>query len=226
LVVQFSAAIEVREPKPDEEEKLYDISKINFDRLRQEFEHSPKKNTLVQNLREAVEKRLRKLLRQNPLRADFQQHYEQIVAEYNREKDRATIEQTFEALFTFSQTLDEEQDRAIREGLDEESLAIFDLLNKSDLTAGEIKRIKAISVQLLETLKAEKLRIDHWRDKEFTRDAVRVTIHDFLWGEATGLPADSFTEKDVDDKTDDVFRHIYRAYPSLPSPFYDAQPMR
>ena len=35
-----------------------------------------------------------------------------------------TIEQTFYALLTFMQELSEEESRAIREGLDEESLAI------------------------------------------------------------------------------------------------------
>ncbi|MEO7479523.1 MAG: hypothetical protein ABIT70_02805 [Sulfuriferula sp.] len=54
----------------------------------------------VQNLRQAVEQRLQRLLLQNPLRTDFQQHYELIVSEYNREKDRATLETTFEALFS------------------------------------------------------------------------------------------------------------------------------
>jgi type I restriction enzyme, R subunit len=67
---------------------------------------------LVQNLRQAVENRLQLLLQQNPLRADFQQHYERIVAEYNREKDRVTIERTFEALFKLVQELSEEESRA------------------------------------------------------------------------------------------------------------------
>ena len=63
-----------------------------------------------------MEKKLRRLLAQNPLRTDFQQHYEAIVAEYNREKDRATIEQTFEALLKLVQELDAEESRALREG--------------------------------------------------------------------------------------------------------------
>jgi type I restriction enzyme, R subunit len=215
-------AIEVDPSRAGEESAPYDISKIDFDRLRKEFERSPKKNTTVQNLREAVEQRLQKLLLQNPLRTDYQQHYEQIVSEYNREKDRATIERTFEALFTLVQELDEEEHRAVREGLDEESLAIFDLLKKPDLKAADIKRIKRVSVELLERLKAEKLRIDHWRDKEATRDAVRLAIRDFLWDEATGLPVDAFVEEDVNIKADDVFRHIYRAYPTVPSPYFSA----
>ena len=213
-------AIEVRVDWQGEESAPYDISKIDFDRLRKEFERSRAKNTTAQNLRDAVEKRLQKLLLQNPLRTDFQQHYEQIVAEYNREKDRATIEKTFEDLFRLEQALNEEERRAVREGLDEESLAIFDLLKKPDLNASDIKRIKKVSVDLLERLKAEKLRNDHWRDKEATRDAVRLAIRDFLWDDATGLPVDAFADEDVESKADDLFRHIYRAYPTVPSPYY------
>ncbi|MDT8445252.1 MAG: DUF3387 domain-containing protein, partial [Desulfuromonadales bacterium] len=168
-----------------EDSVTYDISKIDFGRLRKEFERSPKKNTTVQNLRDAVEQRLQKLLLQNPLRTDFQQHYEQIVSEYNREKDRVTIEKTFEALFTLVQELDEEEHRAVREGLDEESLAIFDLLKKPDLSKAESKRIKAVAVQLLERLKREIIQVYQWRDRESTRDAVQSTIRDFLWSDDT-----------------------------------------
>ena len=71
--------------------------------LRQEFERSPIKPTTVQNLKQAIEQNLQRLLEQNPLRTDFQRHYEEIVAEYNREKDRVTIEQTFEELLKFVQ---------------------------------------------------------------------------------------------------------------------------
>jgi type I restriction enzyme R subunit len=220
LHLVVNKAIAVRPSGQDYPSSTYDISKIDFDRLRKEFERSPKQNTLAQNLRQAVEQRLQRLLQQNPLRTDFQLHYERIVDEYNREKDRATIEKTFEALFNLVRDLDEEEHRAIREGLDEESLAIFDLLKKPDLTASEIKRIKAVAVHLLERLKEEKLKVDHWRDKEATRDAVRIAIRDFLWSDQTGLPVDFYTEDDVDAKSEDIFRHVYRAYPWLPSPFY------
>jgi type I restriction enzyme, R subunit len=37
------------------------------------------------------------------------------VADYNREKDRVTIEKTFEALLKLVQNLTEEETRAIRE---------------------------------------------------------------------------------------------------------------
>jgi type I restriction enzyme, R subunit len=216
-------AIVVRSDRIADPSETYDISKVDFERLRLEFHRTPQKHTTVQNLGEAVERRLQRLLLQNPLRTDFQQHYEQIVSEYNREKDRVTIEQTFEALFKLAQELDNETHRAMREKLDEESLTIFDLLKKPDLRPPEIQRIKAVARQLLSRLKEEKLRVDQWRDKEATRDAVRQAIHDFLWSEDTGLPVDCFAEEDVEVKAEEVFRHVYRAYPTVPSPYFSAQ---
>ena len=168
-----------------------------------------------------IEQRLQRLLAQNPLRTDFQRHYEDIVAEYNQEKDRVTIERTFEEFLQFAQALDEESQRAIREGLDEESLAIFDLLKKPELSPAEIRRIKAVAVELLRTLKAEKLRVDNWRDKEATRDAVWLAIKDFLWSDDTGLPVEDYDEDEVQNRAEEVYRHVYRVYPTLPSPYYE-----
>ncbi len=215
-------AIETTAGPTDEDYGTYDISRIDFERLRREFVRSPARNTTVQNLRQAVEQRLRRMLAQNPLRTDFQAHYEQIVTDYNREKDRATIERTFEALLRFVQELDEEAERAVREGLDEETQAVFDLLKKNALEAAEVNRIKAIAKDLLAVLKREKLRVDQWREKAATRDAVRQAILDFLWGDETGLPVDSYSEEDVTEKAEEVFRHVYRAYPTVPSPYYQA----
>jgi len=216
-------AIDVRKDRIAEERGPYDISKIDFEKLRQEFARNRAKRTTVQCLKAAIEQRLQRLLLQNPLRTDFQSLYEGIVAEYNREKDRVTIEKTFEALLTYMKRMSEEQTRAAREGLDEESLAVFDLLRKSDLSPKEIKRIKEMSVELLQRLKADKLRIDRWTDKEATRDAVRLAIRDFLWSEPTGLPAERYNEDDVQARAEDVYRHVYRVYPFLPSPYYDSQ---
>jgi type I restriction enzyme R subunit len=48
-----------------------------------------------------------------------------------------------------------------------------------------------------------------------------VTIQNFLWSDDTGLP-DLYTEDDVTQKAEDVFRHVFWAYPTLPSPYYEA----
>ena len=215
-------AIEVQADRVAEDTPPYDISAIDFERLRKEFERSPTKRTTVQNLKTAIEQRIERLLRQNPLRTDFQRHYEEIVDEYNREKDRVTIEKTFEDLLRFVDEMSEEESRAVREGLDEESLALFDLLKKPDLSANDTKRIKKVAEDLLAILKTEKLRVDHWREKESTRDAVRLVIRDYLWSDNPGLPVDSYTEGEVQAVSEEVYRHIFRAYPTIPSPYYES----
>lgn len=214
-------AIETQPNRVGGDSEAYDISKIDFDRLRQEFERTPAKRTTVQNLKMAIEQRLQRLLQQNPLRTDFQSHYEEIVAEYNREKDRVTIEKTFEALLQLISEMSDEESRAVREGLDEESLAVFDLLKKPELKAADIKQIKKAAVDLLEILKAKDLEVDQWREKVATCAAVRVTIRDFLWNDKIGLPVDAYNEEEVDTVVEEVYRHVYRVYPTLPSLYYE-----
>lgn len=192
--------------------RLYDISKIDFDRLRREFERNSTKNTTVQNLKDAIDKRLERMIRQNPSRTNFEEKYRDLINEYNLEKDRVTIEQTFEALIRFVQDLDNEDARNIREGLDEESLALFDLLKKDNLKADEIKKIKKVASELLELLKKEKLK-SNWREKPPTRDDVKITIKDYLWSEQTGLP-ETYTETEIELKADLLFQHIFTFYPT------------
>ncbi len=215
------AAIEVIPSRLSEASEPFDISKIDFERLRREFERSRVKRSAVQNLSQAIDNKLRRLMERNPLRTDFQRHYEDIVEAYNQDKDRPSIEKTFEELVRLVQELDEEESRAVREGLTEESLAIFDLLKKEELSAQERGRIKRVAKELLETLKGEKLRIDHWQEKESTRDAVRAEIRNFLWSDDTGLPVECYTEAEVQERAEEIFRHVYRAYPVVPSPFYE-----
>jgi hypothetical protein len=40
-----------------------------------------------------------------------------------------------------------------------------------------------------------------------------------LWSDETGLPADDYSAAEVATKTDDVFRHVFRVYPTVPSPY-------
>lgn len=49
-----------------------------------------------------------------------------------------------------------------------------------------------------------------------TRDAVRLAIRDFLWNDETGLPVDTYTEPEVAERAEGVFRHVFRADPTVP----------
>jgi len=192
-----------------DEGKIYDISKVDFERLRKEFERSPRKNTAIQCLKDRVEARLRRMVAQNPTRMDFYKRYQEIVADYNREKDRVTIEKTFDELVAFIESLSEEETRAVREGLDEEYLAMFDLLVKPDLQTRDRDRIKEVARKLLDTLKTEKLRVDNWREKTPTVAGVRTFIYDYLYEH---LPEDSYSFDEVESMSKVVFRHVFEQY--------------
>ena len=116
---------------------------------------------------------------------------------------------SFDKLFKFIQVLNEEDTRAIRENLDEESLAIFDLLKKDkSLSTEELKEVKKISVTTLSKLKEEKLKIDRWRESMQITAQVKTLIFDsFQW-----LPQNIYTDNDVAEKTMSVYQHIYSNY--------------
>ena len=127
-------AIRTREPGDDQAEGLtFDLSQIDMEKLRDEFAKKvPYKATTLQDIREIVEQKLAEMLARNPTRMDYQEKYEEIVAAYNREKNRATIEDTFRQLSELMEELDAEQERAVEEGLTEDELALFDLLRKDN----------------------------------------------------------------------------------------------
>jgi type I restriction enzyme, R subunit len=103
-----------------------------------------------------------------------------------------------------------EDARAMRENLDEESLAIFDLLrNGKTLTTEETKQVKKVAVDTLTRLKEEKLKVERWRESRQISAQVKTIIFDTLqW-----LPQESYTDYDVSEKTINVYQHIYANYP-------------
>jgi len=117
--------------------------------------------------------------------------------------------------------LDVEDARAVREGLSEENLAVFDILMKPNLSADEIARVKKVAENLLAELKHNKLQVHHWREKELTRDAVHTAIYNFLYDDTKGLPA-AYQVYEIQEKTDLVYNHVFDCYPYLPSPYYGA----
>lgn len=66
---------------------------------------------------------------------------------------------------------------------------------------------------MLARLKAEKLRIDNWREKEIAKAEVKTFIRrDFLYSEDIGLPAGWYSADDVEKKSEVVFNHILVNY--------------
>ncbi|MCC9168131.1 type I restriction endonuclease subunit R [Pontibacter harenae] len=208
------AVVPVWQLGEEENHKLYDISTIDFNKLKDEFAKSKKRNTTVQNLKNYIEQKLAKMMRQNPLRMDYYRRYQEIIADYNYEKDRRTIEETFERLMRFMQDLSEEEKRAVREDLAEEHLALFDQLQKPNLSKADRERIKKVAKELLEALKENKEKYDHWREKEASQADVRTFIYNYLWDEQKGLP-ESFTPEEIQEKSNQLYGFIFDHYSSF-----------
>jgi type I restriction enzyme, R subunit len=187
----------------------YDLSNIDFARLRAEFEKSPFKNVVALNLKERIEERLAMMVARNPTRVDLYERYQQIVQEYNKDKDAAEIQKVMDDLFTFNDNLNDEEKRYLREGLEsEDQLAVFDLLQKDTLTKGDRDTIKKIAKELLGKLSSGKLQIDHWREKATAQAQVKAEIIKHLF---THLPPGAYDADEINLKATAVFAHIYTA---------------
>lgn len=185
----------------------YDLSNIDFARLRAEFQRTPFKNVVTLNLKEKIEERLALMLARNPTRVDLYERYQKIIAEYNKDKDDAEIQRVFDELNAFNSTLNTEEKRYLHEDLENEhQLAVFDLLQKDSLTRGERETIKKVATQLLAKLNAGKLQIDHWREKATARAQVQAEIIKHLFA---NLPATAYDADEIDLKANAVFAHPY-----------------
>ena len=201
-------AIRTHSPGDDQtESKLYDMSTIDMEKLRDEFASKVKrKATAVEDLRALVEHKLALMMRSNPERMDFYRKYSEIVADYNREKDRVTIEETFAQLALLDAKLDEEAQRAVREHLTEDELAIFDLLKKDKLTNKQRETVKGASKHLLvRVLEVVAARHD-WIAKEPTKAEVEVLIQQEVF---ELLPDPPFDEDEKLTLAERVYQHVF-----------------
>jgi type I restriction enzyme R subunit len=203
-----SAAIDIQ--TDGEDDRVFDISKVNFEVLRKEFAKSERKASDVQDLRTVIQKRLEKMLLENPSLGDFQDRFDEIVVEYNKEKDRNTIEATFEALMRLTAEMEEEAQSHVALGLTPEQKPIFDLLIQDDLSKEEIKQIKAASVGLLQAVRKRIEEVQDVFSKQSTRDGLRQEIYDLLYDERTGLPASKYDDEALAERTAVVFNFFER----------------
>lgn len=185
----------------------FDISKINFDKLSAEFAKVKRKELLLDDFTAVLEERVVKAMKENPLRVDFYKRYEAIVDEYNAEQDKATIEKTFIELMRLSEELDEKQKEYIHEGFtSEQQMSVFELLFKEDLSKADIKAIKAVAIELNDTIEERLAEMVNWTEKDQTKDAVRTIIRDCLW---RGLPEEGYTDNDVTVYANEVYNYYF-----------------
>ncbi len=200
------------EPEPSgdpEVGKRFDISEIDFDLLRREFAKSKTKNLIMRDLEEIIQQKLDSLLFTNPNRMNYYERYQEIIDNYNSEQDRATIEKTFMDLMDLANSMDEEEKRYVREGFSsDEELSMYDMLFRDDLDKQDIKKLKEVSVSLLQKIKAKIAELDHWTDKQETKAEIDNLIRDILWND---LP-EAYDEISISANRQKIYEYVYTRY--------------
>ena len=183
-----------------------DLSQIDFEQLSEQFQ-TEHKRVGAERLRGAINTKLTAMIRLNRSRMDYQQKFEQMIAEYNA--GTIGIDDFVEGLFNFAGELHQEDQRADAEEFSEEELAVFDLLTQHEphLTLAERDEVKGAVRELLETLKRENLVLD-WRKQTQSQALVKLAIQEILDPE---LP-DAYTPELFSRKCETVYQHIYDCY--------------
>ena len=154
----------------------FDISKIDFDLLRREFARRKEKNLVMKDIQDLLEERIAQMISANPSRINFYDKYQEIINNYNKEQNRASIEKTFEDLMHLTEELSEEEKRYIREGFEnDEQLSLYDVLFKDDLSKEDIKKLKNVAKDLLGKIKSMLRTMDHPFDKQETKASIVVS---------------------------------------------------
>jgi type I restriction enzyme R subunit len=186
---------------------VLDLSKINFEALASKFRQSRHQKTEIEVLKTAVRAQLEKMIEANPLRADFADKFEALIESYNA--GSRSIEELFQELVNLSGSLNDEEQRHVRENLSEDELVIFDILTRPspELSTEERTEVKKVARDLLTRLK--QLLVLSWRQKATARSQIKLAIEDTLDG---GLPR-AYTPELYNQKCAAVFEHVYERYP-------------
>ena len=217
LMVEISGIISqymrIEEPTPGiTPSRQFDISSIDFDLLRREFARAKNKNLVMRDLEDLIEEKLHSMLSENPNRINYYERYQAIIADYNSEQDRATIEKTFAELMALANSMSREEQRYVREGFSsDEELSLYDMLFREDLSKAEIKKIKEVAATLLQKIKAKISELDHWTDKQETRAAVDNLIRNTLWAE---LP-ESYDEISISEYRQRIYEYVFTRYKEI-----------
>jgi type I restriction enzyme, R subunit len=186
--------------------KEINLGKLDFEKLRKEFPKKAYKNSEFTDLKEFMQLKLNQMMAQNKTRGKFLEDFQKVIDEYNN--GSVDVEDAFEKLIEQYQKLDEEQERYIAEGFEnDKELEIYDLLKKENLTIDEEKKVKKAAKSLLKTFsdKKRELFIYNWYQDRQKKEEVESTINEVLDKE---LPL-SYDRVIFANKKQEVFNHIY-----------------
>jgi type I restriction enzyme R subunit len=183
--------------------ELIDLNAIDFDGLAARL--AGKKRSSVRRITGQISTQVEAAALRNPSRLELVKRLRALIDEYNA--GSLNVDEMLRRLQSLSRDLSEEEERAVREGLSEPELAVFDLLTKPDpeLTDDERDEVKRIARKLMEHIQ-DKLVLD-WRRKAETREAARVLVKDVL----DELP-EAYKPEIWERKAEIVFSHIFASF--------------
>jgi len=208
VVVDNSEAFTVREHLAEyqivQSGKKWDLSKIDFVKLKEDFAQAQYKNIEIAEIRAFIEEKLRQMMELNHTRVDFAQKLQEIIDKYNA--GGSSTENYYDDLVKFAEDMKDEDDRHVREGLSEDELELFDTLKKDKLTKAEERKVKLAAKHLITRLLDEHPKVlvqDWWKDGQ-TQRKVKSAVEQVL---DQDLP-DTYDRVLFKEKSDNVFNLI------------------
>jgi len=110
-------------------------------------------------------------------------------------------------LVALAEELDQEQQRAVQEGLTEGEMAMFDLLARDDLSKADRERLKQASKSLLAKTLQLLAPMGHWTRNAQTQAEVEASILDWLFD---SLPRPPFTDADTQTLAQRVYEYVWQ----------------
>jgi len=183
-IVTSNSATFINEPRPEyqivQKGKVLDLSKIDFDKLKEEFKDKEYKHIEIASLREFIEKKLEQMLKENCTRTNFAERLQEIINRYNA--GGMTTENYFDELVKYTEGLKEEDERHTREGLTNDELELFDILKKDKMTRAEDIKVKNAAKHLLKRLIEEqpKVLVQDWYKDSQSQLRVRTAVEEVM----------------------------------------------
>lgn len=179
------------------------ITDLDLPRIEKEFEEG-KKRAAIEKMRSNHERKIKKMISENPERKYFQEKLEKIIALMN---DGGDPDEIFKRLKDLENELQIEEERAASEDLSEEELAMFDLIcSDVRLQDEDLLKTKEASKKIIEGV--NDLLVLDWRKKSGSQAKIRVFLEESM---DKALP--SHVDEDVwQQKCDLGFDHIYSSY--------------
>ena len=185
--------------------KIKDLSTLDADALQAFFAGLENKNLQIEAMSSELEQKINEMVKRNKKRAKFMERLVSLLQEYN--SGAHDVDQLFDDLMELAKDLNVEDQRAVKENLSEEELAIFDLLIKDKLNPDEVATIKNTSHELLANLKPQL--VPHWKEFERNRANIKVSITDLLF---TKLPEPTYTQQECELKGFEVYNFVYEHF--------------